>query len=604
MAVATYNTDLATICLMESGDTFEEFTGYTLGDGAVLETDWFIQGSSCASDENNNKTGVGHSVGFDYGSDITFSTGDCFFAWMYYLLPNAIDTYVNGGYRVLIGSTISDFNGWIVGGSDYAPNPYGGWQNVVVDPTHTPDYIAGTPIAYRHFATAYNCILGTLKGRPVSADAMRYGRGDLYIEFGDLANGYGTFLGMSGANDVGTARWGLFQSVAGGYLWKGLLSFGTITNAVDFRDSNVNITIDDTPKTYAAFNKIEINNVSSRVDLTGVSIISVNSSGLAIGYFEVIDNADVNINTCTFTDMYTFIFQALSTINTTTFRRCNQVTQGGATFEKCTFEESPAAVSILASDISLLDNSIFSSDGSNHAIELNSAHAGNSYDIVGMSFTGYASVDGSTGNECIYNNSGGAVTLNILSGDTPTIRNGAGASTTVVAGSVTTAVNVKALDTGLSIENARVLIEVTDGSNFPYQDSVSIIGSGTTATVTHTAHGLSTGDNVVIRGANEDVYNGVYAITVTGVDNYTYTTSETIGTTPATGTITSTFVIIHALTDVLGDVSDTRVFGANQPFTGRVRKSSASPYYKSFPFTGTVNKDTGFSLNVSLVKDE
>ncbi len=68
MSAPVYNTDLQTICLMESGDTFEEFTGYTLGDGAVLETDWYIQGSSCASDENNNKTGVGHSIGYDYGS--------------------------------------------------------------------------------------------------------------------------------------------------------------------------------------------------------------------------------------------------------------------------------------------------------------------------------------------------------------------------------------------------------------------------------------------------------------------------------------------------------------------------------------------------------
>ena len=53
MAVATYNTDLGDICLCESGDSFEEFTGYTLGDNADLEGDWYIQGSYCASDENN-----------------------------------------------------------------------------------------------------------------------------------------------------------------------------------------------------------------------------------------------------------------------------------------------------------------------------------------------------------------------------------------------------------------------------------------------------------------------------------------------------------------------------------------------------------------------
>lgn len=66
MAQASYTTDLVDICLMETGDTFFEFDGYVLGDGAVLEADWYIQGNSCASDENNNKTGTVFGLaGFD-----------------------------------------------------------------------------------------------------------------------------------------------------------------------------------------------------------------------------------------------------------------------------------------------------------------------------------------------------------------------------------------------------------------------------------------------------------------------------------------------------------------------------------------------------------
>lgn len=70
----------------------------------------------------------------------------------------------------------------------------------------------------------------------------------------------------------------------------------------------------------------------------------------------------------------------------------------------------------------------------------------------------------------------------------------------------------------------------------------SITFSAGTATVTTTAaHGLSTGQYVVVRGANQDEYNLVTAVTVTGADTFTYPVVNS-PTTPATGTITVTKV--------------------------------------------------------------
>ena len=66
----------------------------------------------------------------------------------------------------------------------------------------------------------------------------------------------------------------------------------------------------------------------------------------------------------------------------------------------------------------------------------------------------------------------------------------------------------------------------------------SISRSSTTATVTTTAdHGLSNNMWVRVAGAVETDYNGVYQVTVTGTDTYTYTVGGTPST-PATGTIT------------------------------------------------------------------
>lgn len=481
MTAPSYTTDLNDIVLMETGDTFEEFTGYAFGDNAALEPDWFLQGAQCASDEANNKTGVGHSIGYDYGSNITFATDECFFGWMQCQAGNAMDTYANGGYRVLIGASISDYNGWYVGGRDFGRNPYGGWVNVAVDPTFTPvDDTNGTPGAYRHFAVAFNMTSGISKGRPLNADAYRYGRGDLIVEYGEAAD-YAIFSGMAAANDATAARWGLFQQEGTGYLWKGLLSFGTSTNAVDFRDSNANITIDDTPKTYAAFNKIEIVNASSNVEWTGVNITALNPSGLSIGAFEMIDDATVEFTTCTFTDMNTFIFDSNATITTTTFRRCGLVTQAGGTFDGCNFDSASGTYAFLVDDLDIVDNCDFISDGTGYALDLAAGMAGNSYTMIGCTFTGYAGTDGSTGNECIRNNTGGHVTISVGAGQIPTVHN-VGASTTTITASVPLYIIVRD-EANVPIQNAQVgvfkltpteeLIDEYPSSNFSSAELMS-----------------------------------------------------------------------------------------------------------------------------------
>ena len=64
----------------------------------------------------------------------------------------------------------------------------------------------------------------------------------------------------------------------------------------------------------------------------------------------------------------------------------------------------------------------------------------------------------------------------------------------------------------------------------------SITRATATATVTCTAHGFTSGDQVNIRGANQSEYNGDFLITVTDANTFTYTVSGTPATL-ATGTI-------------------------------------------------------------------
>lgn len=89
--------------------------------------------------------------------------------------------------------------------------------------------------------------------------------------------------------------------------------------------------------------------------------------------------------------------------------------------------------------------------------------------------------------------------------------------------------------------NGTVFTQVTD-PDYPGWTALptisSITRSSSTATVTTgSAHGLTTGDNVLIAGAAQTEYNGSFTVTVTSTTQFTYTVSGTPAS-PATGTIT------------------------------------------------------------------
>jgi hypothetical protein len=138
----------------------------------------------------------------------------------------------------------------------------------------------------------------------------------------------------------------------------------------------------------------------------------------------------------------------------------------------------------------------------------------------------------------------------------------------------------------------------------PAEETVNgITRAATTATVDHTAHGLSTGMEVVIAGAVEDEYNGIHTVTVTTVDEYTYTVSGAPDT-PASGTITSTAVILNGTTNASGIIQDTGFNYTNdQDVIGKARKGSATPLYKTAVISGTIDGN-GFTTTTFLVEDE
>jgi len=616
MAVPTYTTDLQTFDLAEDTGSWIEFTNMS-GGGAPAEDDGDneIQGLYMTS-QTCNTTGL-VSVG-KVRAAVTVPAGSVFLVWHQLSSPGAMESYASGGLRLVVGTDADNWKAWAVGGKLVPPNPYGGWQNNPIDPSFTPyEYSYGTPPSGTSFAavgSAVNLAASIFKGNPHQCDAIRYGRAEARFSGGETAN-YATFPGFATVNDYNDAgngynRWGLIQAVLGGFLWKGLITLG-YGSLVDFRDSNRLIFIQDTRKVASGFNKIEIKQSGSRVDWTDITFKNASPSTTASkGMLEVIDDCDVNIDSCSFIDMSTFIFQATSTILTSTFRRCGQVTQGTGVFTDCLFANSTAAVALLSNDIEKITGCTFESAGTGHAVRYRPIGAGPfDVDWSGNQDSSYAGTDGSTGNETILIDpvtTDADITINVVGGSsTPTIMLAAGYTGTFlkVINPVLTKITVKDFDTNAVIENARVYLAPSDDTgDLNFEESVSIISSGTTATVTHSGHGLVTNDWIRIKGCTQPEYNICAQITYISSSSYSYTLKQATSS-PATGSPTSTTVIFNDLTDENGEVTDQRSWGYDQPVVGRVRQTTILPYYKATPITETIDKGTGLSINVLLIKD-
>ena len=504
MAVPAYTTDLTTNEIFLDGGG----TGWTMvGGGRETdpETDDFIQGSSCWSHDPFS-SGIEGGV---YPSSQTIASGDVVLFWLKCDVVATLATKAAGGMQALIGSSATAYKSWYVRGSDdYAA---GGWVCVAIDPTVTQSFVTSPAptTTTSWFGARWNVpSSGASKGYPMKADAIRQGRGQLLIN-GGQSGSLATFVGLAAVNDAQSAKWGLFEAQEGGaagYRWKGLMSFGP-TSLTEFTDSNKNIFIENTEYVGSSFNRIEINNASSVINWTNINITALGTNSK--GEFEMIDDATVNFTGCVFTDMSTFIFDSKATIDGCTFRRCGEVTQAGADLDNCIFEKSAAATALLVDDPDNIDNCSFVSDGTGHAIELDTACAGNSYTLTDFFVSGYAASDGSTGNEVILNSSGGTVTLNI--------DGGSGVSAlSIKGGNVTLVANYSFTVTGL--ESGTEVTIVTSGTStvLHHTESASTSDGDGKYQITYSHGGGATVDVLIHHIDYQPDISNIYGLTLPG----------------------------------------------------------------------------------------
>lgn len=608
MAVSTYTTNMTDL-MVGAGD---KANATALGGGAAGlndETDYFIQGTGMISKNAfaSSKKGMIYNTGADRASLI--GADGAFLMWTTHATPNSLDVIANGGIDMLVGSSATAYKHYYVGGSDTIE--FMGWILAAVNPSEVVDEAnTGSPTAVEQYVGVMFDLPtgGPTKGAPNALDAIRAGRCDLVYEFGGGGNPDATFvLAVSNTGDV-TNRLGLIQFVSGVYSLSGLHQFGSATNAVNFDDTNKTLFWRDHPAVTSPFNTVDIQNAASVIAMSNISWKALGTK--SPGRWVTTDNASVTLTTCSFIDWGILGFGTNTIINACSFQGCDQLTHGGATMNgsSVTGYEGVADTSALIYNIATDPNgtmdgmSFTKGTASTHAIEMGTSSP-LTMTLTDIDFTGYNAANGNTDSVLHVKRTSGTVDITVSGGSGTVSYKTDGATVNIISGAVIVRATAVLKD-GTPVENARVYLKASDGTGpFPFEDIVTITRVTTIATVTHTAHGMATNDKVVLAGISDKTSdNGIRQITVTGVNTYTYPTTDS-GSVSYTGTIQSTFVALSGLTDVNGTLSISRVYPSNQPIGGWVRKSTSAPYLQQGVLIGTVDSGTGFSGTGVMLAD-
>ena len=489
---------------------------------------------------------------------------------------------------------------------------FGGWKNCVIN-FEAPTSGTKPTGSVTTWGLRFNRTSAPANKINTWIDALRYGDG--YVITGGTSGDKVTLANIYTVDAA--SAYGIVDRYEGVYLGYGKLTFG---NGATTTYINIDGSVFIFSNSKIASGLYAIIGQGSGCNIT-ITASVFNSAGTTDATRYAIDMDDANLAALSMTANFitrasTCNFKSGQTVTGNTFDNCGQITPAGANMTGCivknyggTADSASLVWNVNTDPDTLLDNMSFTKGSTAaHAIEFGTSSP-TTINLNGMTFSDYNASNGQNDSVLHIMRTSGTVTVyaNSCSG---TISYKAEGTTLVdiIQDSVNFAVTVK--DTAVppvAIEGARVLVLAANATGpMPYNVTVTIANSGTTATVTHTnPHGMLTNDKVQILGASHYQNNGVFSITKTTDYIYTYTMASAPGSDP-TGTIKATYAALEGTTAAsTGLISSSRVFTSDQPVVGRARKYGTSPpYYKPTDFVGTIDSAAGMDVTVQLARDE
>ena len=477
----------------EATTNWDDIAGVGAG---TLDSEIFIQGSNSIS-EIITSTRLG--LLFDAGSAQDWSNNH-FYIWINCGIVGLLDTKALGGFTIrFCGATVTDWFEFNVGGGlpgEWPTSISGGWTQFVVDIEATPSSTNGTPpatsaIRYVGFTAvtasvmpkhAANTWIDEIRRLPDGSPGIIVeGRdgGSTDWDFSDIAaqlgTGVGTFVQSAGGSWVCRApiQWGINDTSTHGF---------TDTNqivlfddqefiATDFYDlsalgnsgGTTNLTLgvktgtgDDATGAQGVIFAAAAGGVRFSLDFNDPDLDGINFYGCSLihGGVMVLDDAAVSFISTSFID-------------------CTSALVSNSEMLRVQVIDADTADAVPFMTTDDLGDIVFStfefSDG--HAVELTTPRVATQAS-KGNVFTGYG-IDTSN-DAAVFNDSGGAVTINVSEGGSgTTFRNGSGASTTVV-NTVTLKVTVKD-ESGVAIQDAQVgIFQDSDNTQLMNEDTTSL----------------------------------------------------------------------------------------------------------------------------------
>lgn len=195
----------------------------------------------------------------------------------------------------------------------------------------------------------------------------------------------------------------------------GLLYYTSANDTIQHTNSSVY-----SPSRYK-WGFVDGSSTSATYDFNGTAVIGAGTITLNLAI--TMEGLDINNYTTVSATGMTFLSCSVINVPAT-----NNSFTGFAAFNTCFLDVSTVGAGNYW--VSIANPSVFTSctfkGGTGHAIRITTP---GTYTLTGNQFNSFGA-DGTTG-AAIYNDSGGAVTLNIVNGSTPTVRNGTGATTVV-----------------------------------------------------------------------------------------------------------------------------------------------------------------------------
>jgi len=447
------------------------------GPGAAANTDIFIQGAQSLGRRTSNVTDGGYLI--DDATSNNLSADNVHIAAWVWVTHYSVVTAMK--IRIASNSAVTNYDQHLVPLSSIPAT--GGWMRVWIDISRTPEEVGGTGLdeaAVRYVGPVLT--IPTVGGNVANMilDAIDYTTGGLL-----LTGTAGAWSDFTTADNLAANKYGVLIVNSAIYYCYARLTLGSASSLI-FNQSNFVLVFADQPLVSTTFMgiTIDLQNASTNIDWASGVIRSANNTikgdiivtGTA-GDFDAVSMTLSNLRAITLTSAVTLTSCNISSTGL--------ITQAGATITECTVAGQTGTAALLSNAPNLITSTTFTSPGTGHAIQITTP---GTYTFSGNVFVGYAGSNGSTGNEAIYNNSGGAVTLNITNGgSTPSVRNGAGASTTV---------------------NANVQITLTGLVN---PSEVRVYNSGTTTEIAGQEN-VTTGTFVFSTGAGVSVDISILAL--------------------------------------------------------------------------------------------